>query len=36
MSWKLPLKHTQTNPKWVTIALLGLYAFVAIFIIVQA
>lgn len=36
MSYKLPLKHTQAKTKWITIALLGVYTFIAIFIVVNA
>gem|GEM_PF-2600644 len=36
MSYKLPLKQTQIKGKWITIALVGVYAFIAIFIVVNA
>lgn len=31
---KLPLKHAQPKGKWITIALIGIYIFIAIFIVV--
>lgn len=36
MSYKLPLKQTQANNKWITLALVGVYAFIAIFIALNA
>lgn len=36
MSYKLPLKQSHTKNKWITIALIGIYAFVAIFIVANS
>lgn len=36
MSTRIPLKHTQLKNKWVTVALVAVYAFVAIFIVLNA
>lgn len=35
MSYKFPLKQAQNKTKWITIALIGVYACVAIFIVIN-